>query len=417
MPPRLSMTLKIAAAALLLGGTGALIAQQVEGVSKGFVGGSSGGSFEVGGIDVDVTGKTAEAARNGGWRIAQRKGFVMLAHRLGAGGGAISDGALDSIVTGIIVENEEIGPNRYIARLGVMYDRGKAAAILGVANRMIRSQPMLVIPIEVSGGAAQAFEQKTAWDQAWARFRTGNSSVDYVRASGNQADALLLNYAQTGRRGRDWWRAILDQYGAADVLIPEVRLYRQWPGGPIVGVFTARHGPDNLSLAKFSLRVGDGGAIGALLDAGIRRLDDIYSAALSDGRLKLDPVLAMRPPSAAPVDEAPAEDDPVGNLIEATANVGTAISVQFDTPNAGAVAAGEAALKGAPGVRSAVTTSLALGGISVMRVIYDGDSAGLKAALEARGWLVQEGGGTLRIRRGLPPAPAPVTPADPVTGG
>ena len=47
---------------------------------------------------------------------------------------------------------------------------------------------------------------------------------------------LILGAGQVGRRGRGWWRAILDQYGADDVLIPTVELRRSYPGGPIVGV-------------------------------------------------------------------------------------------------------------------------------------------------------------------------------------
>ena len=39
------------------------------------------GSFEVTGVTIDVRGKDANAARQGGWRLAQRKGWDMLAKR------------------------------------------------------------------------------------------------------------------------------------------------------------------------------------------------------------------------------------------------------------------------------------------------------------------------------------------------
>jgi hypothetical protein len=68
-------------------------------------------------------------------------------------------------------------------------------------------------------------------------------------------------------------------------------------------------------------------------------------------------------------------------------------------------------LRGIPGVRTAQTASLALGGVSVMRVNFAGDQAALAAALQARGWQVQQGPGTLRIRRGGPAAPAPPSPS------
>src|SRR3546814_16116795 len=65
------------------------------------------------------------------------------------------------------------------------------------------------------------------------------------RSAGTGADTLLINAGQTGRRGRVWWRVILDQYGAADVLIPIARVEYSYPGGPIKGHFTARFGPED----------------------------------------------------------------------------------------------------------------------------------------------------------------------------
>ena len=136
------------------------------------------GSYEVGGIEVDVTGKTAEAARMAGWRLAQRKGWTMLSQRLGGSGAGLSDGALDGMVSGIVVENEQIGPNRYVAKLGVLFSRARAGSILGVAGLGQRSSPMLVVPLQYSGGVGQVFERRSDWLDAWTRFRSGNSSVD-----------------------------------------------------------------------------------------------------------------------------------------------------------------------------------------------------------------------------------------------
>src|SRR3569832_1861506 len=59
------------------------------------------GSFEVTGVTVDMRGKDANAARQGGWRLAQHKGKEKLAKRLTGHGSTMSDGALDAMVTGI----------------------------------------------------------------------------------------------------------------------------------------------------------------------------------------------------------------------------------------------------------------------------------------------------------------------------
>jgi hypothetical protein len=276
---------------------------------------------------------------------------------------------------------------------------------------------MLTIPIEMSGGAAVGFEQKTAWQEAWLRYRTGNSLIDYIRPTGTGTDPLLLNLGQTERRGRGWWRVVLDQYGATDVLIPTVSLRREWPGGPIVGTFQARHGPDNRLIAQFTLRVDNGDALPVLLDAGVKRIDDAYQSALRNGALMGDSGLAYVAPIATPTPLATPTDLPLPGLDGATGAVaamaGSVITVQVDTPSAASVTATESALQGVPGVRSAITTSLALGGVSVMRVQFDADPAVLHAALEARGWTVVGSGTTLRIRRNVPAATgAPPAPAE-----
>ena len=408
----------------VLAGTALLAAgalAQIEGGDRGVAPVASSAAYEVSGVSVDVAGKTADDARYGGWRLAQRKAWVVLSRRLGAGGAPLGDGTLDQLVSGIVVEREQIGPTRYIARLGVLFDRGRTAAMLGIADYAQRSSPMLVIPVEMSGGVAQVFERRTEWQAAWARFRTGNSAIDYVRPAGTGPDSLLLDYGQTQRRGRGWWRALLGQYGATDILIPTVRLSRQWPGGPVIGMFSARHGPDNVLLGGFSLRVATSDGIPQLLDEGVRRMDALYARALSSGALAHDPALAPPPqPVAVPTDE-------VGDLIEesggieelsgATAGSGITLSLQYDSPSASSVANTESALRGVPGVKAAATTSLALGGISVMRVVYDGDPAALRAALEARGYQVLGSGQALRIRRAPQLLPPDIPQDDRPAGG
>ena len=57
------------------------------------------------------------------------------------------------------------------------------------------------------------------------------------------------------------------------------------------------------------------------------------------------------------------------------------------------------AVRGAAGVRGAATSSIAIGGTSVMRVTFAGDLDSLAAALRARGWQVTVGSNALSIRR------------------
>lgn len=410
------LTLSALVGALAVGG---IALAQLEG-DRGIPPIDNSKNYEVGGITVDVSAKTGEAARTGGWRLAQRKGWRALWARANglpiASAPNLPDSTLDSIVAGIVVEDEQIGATRYIARLGVLFDRSRAGQMLGVQGQGARSAPMLVIPVLWSGGTPVTFEVRNEWQRAWARFRAGGSPIDYVRVAGTGTDPLLLNLAQTRRPGRGWWRMLLDQYGASDIVVPEVTLERSWPGGPITGRFVARHGPDAEIIDSFTLRIPDSAAMPRMLDEGIRRIDDAYASALRDGRLSPDRSLILEVPTDVPVEEALADDTIVEALPSATA---ATLTIEVDTPDAGAVGGAEQALRGVPGVRSAAATSLAIGGVSLMRVTFDGDQAALRIALAARGWRVDDGGaGRLRIRRAPPPASAaptpPAAPAPPV---
>lgn len=401
--------LSVITAAVALGTLGAAaVVAQIEGGDRGVAAVDSSDDFEVSGIRVDVSAPNAEAARLAGWREAQRKGFTQLAQRLGAGERTLPDGTLDSIVSSVVIEQEQIGPTRYIARLGLLFDRARTAALLGVSAYVERSPPFVVVPVQWSTGVGTAFEQRTLWQEAWARFRTGSSAIDYVRPSGTGPDPLLLDVGQTQRPDRAWWRTVIDQYGARDVLMPTARLTRQWPGGPVVGSFEARSGPDHRLLRAFTLRVGSARGITALLDEAVRRIDSIYQEALRGGELDPDTGLSPIMPAAAPT-----PTDLLDPIVDesATATSVSSITVQFDTPDAGAVTGTEGALRAVPGVSSAATTSLALGGVSLMNVSYAGPPEAFRAALEARGWQVFGGGTTLRIRRAPPGSAAPAAAA------
>ncbi|WP_018075440.1 hypothetical protein [Novosphingobium nitrogenifigens] len=395
----------------MLGIGGAIVWAQIEG-DRGIAPVASTGDFEVGGIEVNTTGKGPEEARDAGYRQATRLAWEKLWTQRGRGGPApaLDDGTLSGMVSAISVEHEEIGPHRYVAKLGVVFDRGRAAGYLGLQGGGTRSAPLLVIPLINQGGVASVFETRTPWQKAWADFHTGESVIDYVRPNGSGADGLLLDAGQVGRRSRNWWRTILDQYGAEDVLIPIARLERQWPGGPVKGTFVARYGPDNRFLGSFELTAANEDQLPAMLSEAVKRIDTIYAAALAQGQLRPDPSLNSQPqidPKLinAIVDKLGPPPGLSGGTRDAapaaavSGATGPSIQVQFASPDAGAVDAALAAVRGVPGVQGAATSSLALGGVSVMRVGYGGDLEALAAALRAQGWKVTQGAGVLMIRR------------------
>ena len=194
---------------------------------------------------------------------------------------------------------------------------------------------------------------------------------------------------------------LLDQYGAADIVVPELDLRRLYPGGPAVGIFTARYGPDNMFIGRFQLTARNSGEIPAMLNEGVRRLDILYAQALQQGLLRPDPTLIIvQPPLPPPPPQETETTVPEEMGAQVAAGATTSFSIQVSTPDAGAVQQAEVSVSRASGVTSAITTSLALGGTSLMRVTFVGDSAALQAALQAQGWQVQVvNGTTLRISR------------------
>ena len=404
--------LLIAGLGLALLGGGAVVVAQIESGDRGIPPVNSSNDLMVTGVQVDVRGDSAEEARERGWQEAQRKGWEALFKQVNGGAAApgLPDSTLNGIVSAIVVEREQIGPGRYIATLGVQFDRARAGQILGISGRIFRSPPLLVLPVVYEAGVPQSFEQRSEWQRAWAMLRTADSAIDYVRTSGRGADPLLLNPGQMRRRSRTWWRELLDQYGASDVLMPVVRIERMWPGGPIIGYFSARYGPDNELLGSFTLSTRNPSGLRQMMTEGVRRVDALYVGALADGRLRTDPSLIIEEPVAPEEIERAAEDTAVETTSDDSTTDDAApapdavaasrdYSVQVDTPDSLAVIAIETQLRGVGGVESAQTSSMAIGGVSVMRVRYRGDASGLRAALQAAGWRVSESGGTFRISR------------------
>lgn len=419
LPNRLSIGRRagLLGAALALGGLGVALYAQIEG-DRGIAPIASTGDFEVSGIEVNATGKNAAEARANGWRQAQRLAWQKLWARNGLGGGgggtapALDDGTINAMVSAVVVESEQIGPHRYIARLGVIFDRARTGSYLGMQGQVAHSAPMLVVPLLIQGGVATVFETRTPWQKAWAEFHTGESVIDYVRPNGAGADSLLLTAGQVSRRSRTWWRLVLDEFGAADVVIPVAKLERQWPGGPVKGTFTARFGPDDSYLDSFELTAPDEEHLPAMLAEAVRRTDAIYARALAAGQLRPDPSLNTQPQidpklidaivaRLGPAPGTSAAPDAGANAARPTASAtpSTVVTVQFVTPDAAAIDAGLAAVRGVPGVQGATTSSIAMGGISVMRVTYAGELEALAAALRAQGWKVTVGSGALIIRR------------------
>ncbi len=378
---------------------------------------ASTSDIQVSGVEVDVHADTGTEAREKAWVEAQRKAWERL------DGPALSDSQIEGLVSAIVIERERLGPKRYIATLGVVFDRQRASRYLGAQGEATRSAPMLLLPVTVSAGTQMIYEQRNPWQRAWAEYQAGQSRIDYVRPAGAGGDSLLLTYGQTGRRSRTWWRNALDQFGAADVLVPIANLRYTYPGGPVEGTFTARFGPDDDFLGSFEMTAASPAELPAMLDKAVVRFNRLFETALANGTLKPDPTLNIGTPELSPALQRLLElgrsvraQDQAAATAEPTTESGDAITaapirtpppegsvalytVQVATPDASAFDTAVSSVRGTPGVRNTGIRSTAIGGTSVMTVSYSGTIAQLADALRARGFTVSQGSNALAISR------------------
>ena len=378
---------------------------------------ASTSDIQVSGVEVDVHADTGTEAREKAWVEAQRKAWERL------DGPELSDSQIEGLVSAIVIERERLGPKRYIATLGVVFDRQRASRYLGAQGEATRSAPMLLLPVTVSAGTQMIYEQRNPWQRAWAEYQAGQSRIDYVRPAGAGGDSLLLTYGQTGRRSRTWWRNALDQFGAADVLVPIANLRYTYPGGPVEGTFTARFGPDDDFLGSFEMRAASPAELPAMLDKAVVRFNRLFETALANGTLKPDPTLNIGTPELSPALQRLLElgrsvraQDQAAATAEPTTESGDAITaapirtpppegsvalytVQVATPDASAFDTAVSSVRGTPGVRNTGIRSTAIGGTSVMTVSYSGTIAQLADALRARGFTVSQGSNALAISR------------------
>ena len=397
----------------VLGLSGVLYAQMEAG-ERGIAPIDSSGTLEVTGIHVDVMGKDGQSARYEGWRIAQRQGFraywAKAHNRPVTEAPSVPDSTLDELVSSIVVEREQIGPNRYIADLGILFDRARSAEILGVGGDVRRSAPMILVPVLITAGSETSVELRNPWQRAWAEFRTSQSPIDYVRVTGSGIDPLLVNAAQVDRPGRGWWRNIIDLYGAADILVAQVEFQRLYPGGPVFAKFVGYHGPDRQPVGSFTISAPAGASALQVMRAGVQRMDQVFATALADGRLVRDRSLDIPEPPPPPevAEEAP----------KPVAGRPWTYQVQIVSPDVNIYNFAMAHLRTTGGVDQVVPVSINPGGVSYVNVTFRGELPALRAALAARGWSVEQNGFVLRMTssgKGPPPLapPAPPQPAQP----
>lgn len=131
--------------------------------------------YRIQGVPVDATAESGVAARELAIADGQREGLTRLMQRLTSPSAHdrlpdVSFVTIERYVNSFEIAEEKVGPNQYLGVINVSYIAEQVQGLLGSAGIPYvtrRSDPILVVPVTVVGGAADAWAETSPWRNAW----------------------------------------------------------------------------------------------------------------------------------------------------------------------------------------------------------------------------------------------------------
>ena len=351
--------------------------------------------YRILGVPVDATAESGVAAREQATAAGQRAGLTRLMQRLTSptAHGRLPDVSavpIERYVNSFEIAQEKVGPNRYLGTLNINYVVAEVQSLLnraGIPHVQRRSDPILVVPVELSDGAPAAWDESSVWRAAW-----------YEGIEQATVTVLALPLGDLG----DIAAAPADSLMAGDQVALDALASRYGTESVVVAAARIERAPDTGKPARIDLTVHRAGAWGTPL---------------------LATTLAV----------GPEEDEPAA-LSRAIGQVVTAIEDDWKRRTAGhiepvtrlAVAVPLADLAGWVQIRRELTGLQEVRSLGIdsftqaearVTIDYQGDLEGLIAAVgrsglslaeESDGWRLRAAGGL--VDYSVPAAVPPATP-------
>ncbi len=186
--------------------------------------------FTVRDVGVDISAGSPNAARDEGVRDAQRKAFDLLFDRLTVDGARtalppIPSDSIDRMVQSYAVQEERTSATRYVGKLSVRFNAMAVRNLLksySVAYAEVRSKPVLILPIDQTGGGPVLWQAQTAWRQAWADLPPPAGLVPIAVPYGEAQDVADIGVEQAMAGDASALRRIAERYSAGDVAVASV---------------------------------------------------------------------------------------------------------------------------------------------------------------------------------------------------
>jgi Uncharacterized protein conserved in bacteria (DUF2066) len=157
---------------------------------------------------------------------------------------------LSVLVRGIDVHDERVSPQRYTARIVVVFDRALTRTFLqdqGVGFADVPGKPILIVPVFGVDGALRLWEPDNPWRAAWAKLAAAHGQqrrglVPLVLPRGDLDDQTVIDAAQAAGGNRDRLRQLGQYYNLAEVMVVRASQSVDAAGGTLLAVGAIRYG-------------------------------------------------------------------------------------------------------------------------------------------------------------------------------
>jgi hypothetical protein len=229
--------------------------------------------FEVADVEVDVTAKTAAAAREKALSDGQVAAFRQLMGRLVLVDDVnrlpmLSAVEVAPLVRDFSVANEKVSTVRYLALLTFHFKADDVRRFL-VGWRLpfaeTRSKPVLVLPVYQTQGALLLWDDPNPWLKAWSALPKKDSLVPLALPSGDLTDIATIGAEQAIRGDQQRLGAVALRYRTDSILVALATLgMSARSSDPELDVFVTRHGGGDETFVR-SYAAGRNEGVDALL--------------------------------------------------------------------------------------------------------------------------------------------------------
>jgi hypothetical protein len=262
--------------------------------------------FEVRDVKVDVTAKTAAAAREKALADGEVEAFHRLIQRLALPADRallpeLTRQEISSLVKDFSVAQEKASTVRYLASLDYTFKADKIRRLLvdsGVPYAATRSKPILVLPVYQSAGALILWDEPNRWRDAWAARPEEAGLVPTIVPIGDLTDIAAISAEQAVQGDPARLAAMARRYGTGDTLVVHAVQENQAPAEPPgLKVTVGRYRPEGRVQAFVrTFRAQQGETLDAVFD---RAVDAIIGQMENDW--KQENLLQFDRPSVAAV--------------------------------------------------------------------------------------------------------------------